>query len=192
MSENISIPNEQDLQSIRSNLDEAKRLQEYKKLKAELSEVLKDTLHAQAGDEDAMQAFDTEKLLHTKRKSPVFIEQILSRLRNMFSPKPIMGNIIALGLVIFSKAMLNNQLILQGFGKYQQYIGIGLLTVGALQIIKSGARSLLLPVGAIFIGAIVSHQLAEGQTLFTYGADFYQYLMIAGIVGVGVSVLTIS
>ena len=71
-------------------------------------------------------------------------------------------------------------------------MGIGLLLFAAVQVIKSGTRSLFLPLLAMVVGAIVSHTLGDGETLFSYGSDFYQYMMITGVIGAGLSVLIIE
>jgi hypothetical protein len=142
--------------------------------------------------EGVMQIPDTDKILHTKRKSTHFMEIFISRLTRMLSPRPIIGNLIAIGLAIFALAFLHSELTLHHFGKYQHYIGVGLLVFAGLQIIKSSTRSLLLPLLATVAGAIISHSLPNGQTLFTYGATFYQYVMIAGLIAVGFSVLNID
>jgi hypothetical protein len=71
-------------------------------------------------------------------------------------------------------------------------IGIGLLLFGGVQIVKSATRSIMLPLVATIAGAVLSHSLPAGQTVLTYGANFYQYLMIVGIVGLGMSALMID
>jgi len=67
-----------------------------------------------------------------------------------------------------------------------------LLAFAGLKVIKSATRSLLLPLVATALGAIVSHTLGHHHTLFGYGATFYQYVMIVGIIGLGISVLSID
>lgn len=78
------------------------------------------------------------------------------------------------------------------FIKYQNYFGIGIQLFAALQIIKSGSRSLLLPVLALVVVGIASHSLAEDQTLFHFGKAFFEHLTIVGVIGVGVSILSID
>jgi hypothetical protein len=86
---------------------------------------------------------------------------------------------------------LNSELTLAHGQQYQHYIGIGLLTFAAIQVIKSGTRSLLIPMLATILGAVIS-RLTSSETLLTYSASFYQYLMVVGIIGLGISVLTIA
>lgn len=89
--------------------------------------------------------------------------------------------------------MLNSfSLSLLCFGSYQHYFGIGLLVVAGIQVIKSSTRSLIVPLVVSISGAIISHTLEKGQTLFTYDASFYQWVMIAGIIGIAMSVVTID
>ena len=110
----------------------------------------------------------------------------------MLSPRPVVGNIIAIGLAMVALHFLRHEITLEGFGKYQNYIGIGLLIFGATQVVKSGTRSLFIPMVTMIAGAVISHTLPGGEHFLGYTAKFYQYVMITGIIGLGVSVLTID
>jgi hypothetical protein len=194
MSEYIinSNPTDTDINNLKSQLDDAKRQYEYEKLKDQLADITLKSVNTPNEFEGGMQVPDTDKVLHTKRQSTHLMEMIISRITKMLSPRPIIGNIIAIGVAIFALVFLQTEVTLHHFGQYQHYMGVGLLIFAGLQIIKSSSRSLLLPLLATVSGAVISHSLAPDQTLFTYGATFYQYMMIAGIIASGFSVLNVD
>lgn len=185
-------PSLQEIEKIKEQLAALRRQQEYANLKKELAEVTAQAVNTPNEFEGAMQLPDSEKVLQTKRSTKQFSEILLARVIKMLSIRPIIGNIIALGIAAFALIFLNTELTLSHGQQYQHYIGIGLLTFAAIQIIKSSTRSLLIPILATILGAVISHSLASSETLLTYSANFYQYLMITGIIGLGISVLTID
>ena len=164
----------------------------YEEIKQDLAEANANAVHQPTEFEGAIQVPDTARVLQTKRKKQTFIEALLSRIARMCAARPVIGNMIGIGIAFGAIAFLQNQANLHGFAKYQHYIGIGLLIFAGIQVIKSGTRSLLLPLVATVGGAIISHSLGHHQTLFSYGATFYQYVMITGIIGLGISVLNID
>lgn len=183
-----SAPSEADLNTLREQIAAAERQREYDDLKARL-----ENIQGQGNDlEGAIQTPDAEKVLHTKRKSTPLIERIILRITQMLSPRPVVGNIIAIGLAMVALHFLRHEITLEGFGKYQNYIGIGLLIFGATQVVKSGTRSLFIPMVTMIAGAVISHTLPGGEHFLGYTAKFYQYVMITGIIGLGISVLTID
>ena len=142
--------------------------------------------------EGAMQEPDDQKVLKTKRQSAKLMDLILERLIRMFAIRPIIGNIIALGLSCFALFYIYHEIDLAGFGGYRHYFGLGTLLFAALQIIKSSTRSLMLPILALVIGSLIAHSLSGPQTLFGFSKTFFEYLMITGVIGVAISVLTID
>ena len=139
-----------------------------------------------------MESVDDVRALHSKGRLKTAIELILERLQAMFAITPIIGNIIGLGLAMFALYYIRHEIDLAGFGHYRNYFGIGIEIFGALQVIKSGTRSLTLPLVALVGGSIIAHSIPHGQMVMGFGRDFYEQLMIVGIVGIGASVLTIS
>ena len=142
--------------------------------------------------EGAMQEPDDQKVLKTKRQSAKLMDLILERLIRMFAIRPIIGNIIALGLSCFALFYIYHEIDLAGFSGYRHYFGLGTLLFAALQIIKSSTRSLMLPILALVIGSLITHSLSGPQTLFGFSKTFFEYLMITGVIGVAISVLTID
>ena len=139
-----------------------------------------------------MQCPDTDKALNTKKNLPMlFVEMVFQRIQSMFALRPIMGNVIGLLAAVVGIFVINHYLIEGHIGKYHTYFAIGIQLAGALQILYSGARGLLLPVVAIIVGITVSQQLADGQLLLGFGQVFYQNLLAVGVIGLIVSVISI-
>lgn len=185
-------PSHDDINELKAKRDELKRLKEYEKLKAEIADIAMQASNTPNEFDGAMQQPDTEKRLSTKRSVRSITEMIIARVTHMLSPRPVIGNLIGIGVAIIALIMLNTEMTLKQGNHYQHYLGLGLLVFGAIQIIKSSSRSLFIPTLAALVGAVVSHTLTQHETLFTYGTAFYQYLMIAGIIGLGIAVLNID
>ncbi len=146
----------------------------------------------QAVLEGELQTPDTYQTLKTKRLRASIIEVVFRRIAAMVSIRPIIGNIIAIGLAMLALFYVYQEVDIAGFESYKSYFGIGIQLFGAIQIIKSGTRSLLLPLIAMVWGGMVAHSFGAHDALFTFGKAFYEHLMIVGIIGVGASVLTID
>lgn len=192
MTNHLSNPSDQDLLSLRSELEEARRRAEYEKLKSELYEVTYRASNTPNEFDGVMQMPDTHRALSTKRQKQHFFNLMLDRLQGMFSLRPIMGNIIALMMSGIALFYIFNKVEMAGFQDYENYFGLGIQITAALQIIKSATRGLLLPVLALLIGGSAAHTLGAHDTLLHFNKTFFQYLMLTGIVGLGVAVLTID
>ena len=127
--------------------------------------------------EGAMQEPDDQKVLKTKRQSAKLMDLILERLIRMFAIRPIIGNIIALGLSCFALFYIYHEIDLAGFSGYRHYFGLGTLLFAALQIIKSSTRSLMLPILAFLVtGSLIAHSLKRDQSSEGYHQFFSQIL----------------
>lgn len=175
------------LRELKEEMAEAKRKAEYQKLQQELKR-LKESNEF----EGAMQMPDTEQVLRTPRKRHHIIDILLGRLGRMFSIRPIIGNLIGIGLAFFALYYIYHEINMAGFTSYQGYFGIGIQLFAALQIIKSGTRSLILPVTAVVFGTIAAHTIPHHHLLFGYNAQFFNHLAIVGIIGMAASILSID
>lgn len=192
MDDNAHIPTVHDLASLRDELEAARKKLEYDQLKRDLYEITCKAAVVSNEFSGVMQLPDSEQNLKTKNANHVFAELLLDRLRRMFSLRPIVGNIIALLISVITLFYIFNEVNIAGFEQYQAYFAIGIQLFAAIQIIKSATRGLLLPFLALTVGSYVSHSLSAHDTLFNFNIDFYQHLMIVGIIGLGVSVLSID
>lgn len=137
-------------------------------------------------------ASQDDQVLNVKHRDVSFITVLMRRLISMMSVQPIIGNIIAIGLAIVALHYIYHEVDLAGFHKYCHYFGIGIQVFAGLQVIKSGARSLLLPLLAMIGGGMIAHTLGAHETLFTFNKTFYEYVMITGVIGLGFSILSID
>ncbi|GEM_PF-1417471 len=186
----VIVPSESELQTLRDQISEAKRAAEYTQLKRDLQKLVSETINMPNEFDGVMQMTDTEQLLKTKREKPRFIDLFIDRLRGMFSVRPIMGNIIALLVAFIALYYIYDELGVSRATK--DFLAIGIEIFSAIQIIKSGTRGLLLPFLALIIGGVGAHMLSHSQMLFHFGHNFYEHLMVVGIIGLGVSVLSID
>jgi len=192
MTETILAPSEQDLNALRSEIEALKRKAEYEKLQNDLQSISKKVANTPNDFAQSLQTPNTQAVLKKKRQGRHFFELFFDRIRGMFSLRPIVGNIIALliaGMLLF---YIFNTVDTAGFEKYDSVFAIGIQLFAAIQIIKSAKRGLLLPVLALLIGACVAHSLGAHQTLWHFNKAFYEHLMMTGIIGLGVAVLSID
>ncbi len=192
MMDDLIIPNEKDIDKLKSQISDMSRKAEHEKLKQELAELTREIVHAPNEFEGAMQVPDTQKALTTKRKRAHFFDLVINRVRDMASLRPIVGNVIAIGLAVFALYYINTQVQGAVLEEYQSYLGTGVCIIAGLQILKSATRSILLPIVALMIGSSVAHTLGVGELLLGHDITFYQCVMGVGIVGVGLSVLSID
>ena len=188
----ITLQDDQNIESIKAQLETLKRKNELSKLKEELAEASQIANQTPNEFEGSMQIPDTDKVLKTKRKTTSFFDIVFERVRAMLAVRPIVGNIIAIGLAFFAMYYIYNEIQGTVLAKYQGYMGTGMCVFAALQVVKSSTRSILLPILAVMIGSSISHTLGNGTHLLGHGVTFYQYMMGVGIVGIGISVLSID
>ena len=183
------IPNDREMEKLRQDVAMRKRYTEYQRLQRELQ-----TTDSEMGSDmdGSIQVADNYRTLYTSRTRHHVVDLFIHRLAKMFSLRPVIGNIIALLLSCLILYYLFYEVRIHGFTKYQSYFEIGIQLLAALQVIKSGTRSLILPFLALVVGTVVAHTLPHNQTLFHFGQVFYQRMMIVGIIGLAVSVLAID
>lgn len=192
MTYNYMTPSDEEINDLRAEVADAKRITQYHQLKKELAKSTQQIMGANQEFEGSMQIPDTDKMLKANREPSSLVELFIERIRGMFSIKPIIGHIIAIllaGIVLF---YIFNEVDAKWFVKYQAYFGIGVQFAAALAIIKSATRSLILPFAALFLGGMAAHTLHGHETLFHFGQAFYEHLMIVGIVGAAISIATID
>lgn len=192
MEHTIFIPNESEIDKLKSQIAEARRLIEYAELKKELQNIHASQIDQNQNFQGAMQSSDEHKVLKTQNGFVSFFEMIMNRTCKMLSPRPVIGSISALLIGMLCLAILYDRAHALGLGQYQHYLGMGILIAGGYQIIKSGSRSLFLPVVAAMTGFVLSASIPHGETLLTFDSSFYKYVMIAGIIGLANSMLHIE
>ncbi len=188
----IIIPLEQDIQVLRDQVNRAERINEYNRLKSDLQGLMNVAVNTPNEFEGGMKIVDTEAVLKTKRNANNIFDLIFHRLGTMFALRPVIGNMISLVLTLTVLFYIFNYLDGTMYAKYKNYFAVGIQLTAALQIIKSGTRSLILPFLALVIGAMVSQTLGDNQSLLHFNKLFYQHLMVVGMIGLGVSIMSID
>jgi hypothetical protein len=183
---------EQEIARLRREIDASRRQEELKKLKEEMAEI---TLKAQydLGEfEGGLKEVDTERLLKNKQKSNHLMDKALSSFLKMMSVRPVIRNLVAIFVLMGCVVCLLDFLHIKALeGKIIYFCYFIEVAVG-IQILKSATRSLLIPVAATLIGAVVANTMPEGSLFLMHHQLFYQILMVTGIVGVMMSVFTID
>ena len=187
-----SIPTDTQIALLRESIANAKRKAEYESLKRDLHDITYQAANTPTEFDGQMQRPDTDRVLKTKRTREHWIELLFGRVKGMFSVRPLIGNIIALLIAGIALFYIFNEVNIAGFKAYQNYFAIGIQLFAALQIIKSATRGLLLPFLALVVGGSVAHSLGADQTLLHFNRNFYEHVMLTGIIGLGVAVLAID
>ncbi len=190
--DDVGISHEHEIESVKSQIKEMNKKAALEKLKQELADITQKAVNTPSEFEGAMQMPDTDKVLGTKCKRAQFFDIVFERVRAMLSVRPIVGNIIAIGLAMFAMYYIYTEVQGTVLEEYQPYMGTGMCIFAALQVLKSSTRSILLPILALIVGSSIAHTLKDGELLLGHAVTFYQYMMGVGIVGVGLSVLSID
>lgn len=183
---------DKEINELKSQIDAQRKIQEYAQLKKDLADISFKTQHTLTEFDSSMQEVDTHRVLKANRANPSFSELVISRIIKMCNLRPIVGNFIALGLsvtgLIFILTFLSNPDL--------KTLKIGLTyfieIAAAVQILKSASRSIVLPLAATTTGAVVSHQLTGTHLFLNHSAEFFQAMMVVGLVGIGISVFAID
>lgn len=183
---------DKEINELKSQIDAQRKIQEYAQLKKDLADISFKTQHTLTEFDSGMQEVDTHRVLKANRTNASFSELVISRIIKMCNLRPIVGNFIALGLsatgLIFISTFLSNPDL--------KTLKIGLTyfieIAAAVQILKSANRSIVLPLAATTTGAIVSQQLTGTHLFLNHSTEFFQAMMIVGLVGIGISVFAID
>lgn len=182
---------DRELSELKSQIDAQKKIQEYNQLKKELFDITYQAYHSLTDLDGGMKQVDTERALKANRSNSSLSELLIQRIIKMCNLRPIAGNLIALGLVFIGLVFLTNCLT----DPELKSLRVGLIYfiefAAAVQILKSASRSIVLPLAATAIGAVISHQLGK-HLLFNHPAVFFQGMMIVGVVGIAISVFSID
>jgi len=187
------IPSQQDIQRLKEELESAKRHHEYNSLKNELDNIVRKAQGESLESLSVMQGPDTHQVFKTKRSTPNFFEQMISKIAKMLSPHAVIRYIIGLSIIIIclylAKVVLPYHCPV--YKESFRYLVFFAQIVGAFIIINSASRGLLLPTLAAIIGAFAIHTLTSPhQLLFGFNSYFYLALLIVGIVGLCISAMS--
>jgi hypothetical protein len=185
-------PTDSEISVLRNQIGDAKRLAEYNKLKEDLHDITYKAVNTPNEFSGSMQMPDTEKVLQTKRKSNSLADLFISRTKGMLSVRPVIGSVIALLLASIALFFVFSVIDNAWFIKYRIYFSSTIQIAAGIAIIKSASRSLLLPLVALFVGGAIAASLNNHGALFYLNRASYEHLMIVGLVGICISIMTID
>lgn len=183
---------EQDINELRDKLNQSKKNQEYLKLKKDLFDMTFHANHTLTEYDGGMKQVDTERVLSSTNQKKSLSDIFIARFIKMCSIRPVIGNLIAVTLALVSVFSLHGFLHNPDMGSMKIWISYFIEIAAGVQILKSASRSLILPVTATLTGAIVSNQLTGHQLFLQHSIEFYQIVLITGLIGVAVSVFSID
>ena len=183
---------DKEINELKSKIDAQKKIQEYEQLKKDLVDISFKANHTLTEFDSGMQQVDTERVLKTNRSNHTFSELVISRIIKMCNVRPIVGNFIALGLSVIGLIFLLNFLTNPDLKSLKVGLTYFIEIAAAVQILKSASRSIVLPLAATALGAVISNQLTGNHLFLNHHADFFQAMMIVGLVGIGISVFAID
>jgi hypothetical protein len=183
---------DQQLNELRNQIDEHKKRQEYERLKQDLFNITYQANHTLTEFDGGMKQVDTEKVLSTNNTKKSLSEIFIARLIKMCAVRPIIGNLIAVTLAIVSIFSLHGFLHNPDLGSLKIWLSYFIELAAGVQILKSASRSLVLPITATLVGAIVANQLTGHQLFLQHPVEFYQIVLITGLIGIAISVFSID
>jgi hypothetical protein len=183
---------EQEIRDLKLEIAEQKKKEEYETLKKDLLNITYKANHALTEFDGGMTEVDTEKLLKTSRSKDSFFDLVIARIIRMFNARPIVGNIIGIGLAFVGLMSMNKYMNNPDLVMVKMYLGRFMMISGVVQILKSATRSLLLPLVATAVGGIIANQLTGNQLMLGQPSWFYQGVLITGLVGIAISVFSID
>jgi len=133
------------------------------------------------------------RVLKTKRKGKLaFMDLVMARLVAMFDVRPIIGSVIALGLLVLAFALVMHRLPQSMLIEYGVYINWVIGVAAGIVVIKSATRSLTLPVLAVLAGELSRAVVPFHHSLFTLDAGFFMRMLIVGVIGLVMAAVTID
>lgn len=183
---------DKELDDLKSQIEVQRKKQEYAKLKKDLFDISFKANHTLTEFDGGMQQVDTAQVLKTKRNNNTFSELFINRILKMCNVRPIVGNIIALSLAIVGVLFLQKGLNNPDLGSLKMGLAYLLEGAAAVQIIKSASRSIVLPIMATVIGVTIANQLTGNHLFLNHPSEFFQGMMITGLVGIAISVFSID
>jgi len=183
---------DKEIHDLKLEIAEQQKKKEYDNLKKDLFDITYKANNTMTEFDGGMTEVDTEKLLKTPRSKDSFFDLVILRILRMFNARPIVGNIIGIGLAFVGLMSMNKYMNNPELVMVKLYLGRFMMISGVVQILKSATRSLLLPLVATAVGGTIANQLTGNHLMFGQPSWFYQGVLITGLVGIAISVFSID
>lgn len=190
--ENTLAITDENLNELRHQISEQKKREEYARLKKDLFDITYKANHTLTEFDAGMKQVDTENVLSKPNRKQTLSEILIARFIKMCALRPITGNLIALALAFIAVFSLHSFLNNPDLAFLKKVLCPLIELAAGVQIYKSASRSLVLPIAATLIGAIISNQLSGHELFLQHSSEFYQALLITGLIGITVSIFTID
>ena len=189
--DNAMTVTDEQINELRFQINAQKKREEYERLKKDLYNITFQANHTLTEFDGGMKQVDTERVLSNNQKKS-FSEIFIARFIKMCAVRPIVGNLIAVTLAMVSIFSMHSFLNNPDLGSLKTYLSYFIELAAGIQILKSASRSLVLPICATIFGAIIANQLTSHQLFLQHSADFYQAILVTGLIGIAISVFSID
>jgi len=183
---------DKEIRDLKLEIAEQHKKKEYDNLKKDLFDITYKANNTMTEFDGGMTEVDTEKLLKTPRSKDSFFDLVILRILRMFNARPIVGNIIGIGLAFVGLMSMNKYMNNPELVMVKMYLGRFMMISGIVQILKSATRSLLLPLVATAVGGTIANQLTGNHLMLGQPSWFYQGVLITGLIGIAISVFSID
>jgi hypothetical protein len=190
--DNSMVVTDEEINELRNLIGEHKKREEYARLKRDLHNITFQANHTLTEFDGGMKQVDIDRVLSTGNRKQSLSEIFIARLIKMCALRPIIGNLIGVTLAMISIFSMHGFLNIPDLALLKSYLSIFIEIAAGVQILKSASRSLVLPIGTVLFGAVIANQLTVHQLFLNHTADFYQAVMITGLIGIAVSVFSID
>lgn len=136
-----------------------------------------------------MQVIETQDLYLVNRLTKV-LRGFAATIKRLIALEPVIPNIIAVILCVSAIMLIGHKDILPNIGKCHTYLNTLLQGLAAYQIIRSSAKSLLLPLITISIAIVGLTMIQHAPSLIS--KNIFQDLVLVGIIGVTITVFKIN
>jgi hypothetical protein len=158
MDNTFPITDEQ-IEELQLKITEHKKREEYNRLQRDLFEITYRAHNTLNEFDGGMKQVVVDQVLSNKNKKQTFSDVFIARFIKMCSVRPITGNLIAITLAIIAICSLNIFLNNPELKTLKLGLGYFIEFAAGVQILKSASRSLILPIIASIVGAVVANQL---------------------------------
>jgi len=187
---------EREISELKEKIADQKRVDQYNKLKADLEDISYRAANTNNEFQSAMQSPDTDRVLQSRKGKDNFINLFIARVQRMCSPRPAVGNFIALGITLAVLFLMRSGIVTHigswDVSNFLPYLGYLALASGALQIIKSATRTLLIPLLALIIGGLITASMGQNDIVMSFGKEVYSGMFVCGIIGLIIASFSID
>jgi len=192
-------PTQSELDNLKDQIQEQRRLAEYQKLKQDLEEITVKAVNTQTDLDCAMQVPDTDRVLDSKSKVNSVIDKMITRACQMCSIQPVIGPVVVLLLILTGPLFLSfladtaTTHDAEFLSKVIPFLMKGSVTMIAMSfvIIRSASRSLLLPIVGMLTSAFFCTSLEASEKVLHFHFNDFIILGVASFIALLISAISV-